>query len=269
MSSTWFPARSLLLLAAAGLWACSSDDSSGPSDPGDDELPEFTAGTTQLSPALRATIAGLLGDFGDASGLSTDPEAEGALAAAGAAFLGEGWITGVTASSASIRRGGGGGANVQASRVDGTWGVFGVAVAVYPTLESQVSAYYTGVVALKGNEAAIGIKAAHTEPEIQDARADFPEPKAWGLFFQGQSRGWGATDGYTQVIPKNITPCEETIPGVVCHEGTFSLGLEILESVPLPQLPGNQASGSREFLLNYGDVHGYYLAVYCDSSDYC
>lgn len=264
--STPRPFRLLLLLSAATLWACSSDDSNGPpDDTPDDVLPEFPEGITTLGGAERSAVARILENAGDASGVGADPEAAGAIGAAAAAILGEGKISGVTASSASVRSAGG---NAQARLVDGTWGVFGVAVAVYPNTESPVSAYYTGVVALKGNEAAIGIKRAHTEPEILDANAEFPHPKAVGLFFQGRSRGWGAVDGYMQVIPKEITPCTSAIPGIVCHEGTVSLGLEILASAPL-QFSGNQASGSRQFVLEYGDVQGYYIAVYCDSSDYC
>jgi hypothetical protein len=276
MSRTWFPARSpagtnrplrlLLLLAAAGLWACSDDSSSGPpDDPDDPELPDFPAGESQVDAATRAAIADIIADAADATGAASDPEAAGVLGALGATFLSEGRITGVTASSSAIR----GDPTVGARMVDGTWGVFGVAVALFPDQQSPVQAYYTGVVALNGSEAAIGIKKANTEPEIQDAHADFPHPKAAGYFFQGQTRGWGAIDGYMQVIPKEANPCDGEVPfGVICHTGTHSFGLEILASVPL-QFSGNQASGSRSFLLAYGDRRGYYLWVYCDQVDFC
>lgn len=262
-----YTARSsrLLLLAAAGLWACSDDSSGPPDDTPDPVLPEFHEGINTLGGAERSAIAEILANAGDASGVGADPEAEGAIAAAAQAILGEGKVSGVTASSAGIRNAGG---NPQARLVDGTWGVFGATVALYPDTESPVSAYYTGVVALKGNEAAIGIKRAHTEPEILDANAEFPHPKAVGLFFQGRRRGWGAADGYMQVIPKEVIPCGATIPGITCLQGEISVGLEILESVPL-QFSGNQASGSREFVLEYGEVQGYAIAVYCDSSEFC
>ena len=79
-----------------------------------------------------------------------------------------------------------------------------------PNWGSHVKTYYTAVVALKGTEAAIGIKKAETEQEVLNARGDFPSAKAKGVFFQGRSRGWGAVDGYTQVIVKSQ---EATAPG--------------------------------------------------------
>ena len=154
--------------------------------------------------------------------------------------------------------------------VDGTWGVFGAAVAVYPNEGSAVQAYYTGVIALNGNQVAIGIKRADTEQEIVNANAVFPHPKAVGLFFQGRQSGWGALDGYVQVIPKSHEGgcAGVAVTGIVCYVGIASAGLEILASAPL-QFSGNQASGTRMFELGYADYRGYFLEVYCDQVDFC
>jgi len=255
--------RTLVLIAALALPACSSEESNGgPPDP--DELPEFTAGDAQVSPAVRTAIADLVLAMGVNAGAAADPEMLGVLATVGAALMGEGRVTGVTAGSA-LR-----GNRAPASRTEGIWGVFGVGVAVYPAHEQPVQAYYTAVVALRGNEAAIGLKKANTEQEIFNAHADFPHPKAMGLLFQGRSRGWSAVEGYTQVIEKGIDgDCGGVaVAGVVCKYGMVSAGLEIDASVPL-QFSGNTASGTREFALTYGDVRGYHIEVYCDESSFC
>ena len=254
--------RTALLFSAVALWACSDDGTNDP--PADDGLPAFTAGDAQVSADVRTAIAALLADVGASSGAAADPELAGVLGAIGSAIVGEGRVTGVTASSA-LRT-----APVPASLVDGTWGVFGVGIAVYPELGQPVKAYYTAVVALKGTEAAIGIKKAETEQEVLNARGDFPNAKAKGVFFQGRSRGWGAVDGYTQVIMKSQdSECTGVaVTGIVCHYGIASSGLEILESVPL-QFSGNGATGSREFVLPYGDVRGYSIDVYCDQVSFC
>lgn len=257
--------RRLPLLAAALLWACSDD---GGTDPPDDDggLPAFTAGDQQLSPALRAEVAAMVGDVVDASGASADPEAAGVVGAIAAGFLGDGWITGVDASSASLMVG-----DPSLRLVSGTWGVFAAGVAVYPNDQAPVTAYYTAIVALNGNEVAIGVRKAVTEQQILNQRSDFPDPIARGLLFQGASRGWGALTGYMQVIGlKTITGgCSGTMPaGVSCQYGTSSAGLEILTSAPLP-FAGNGASGGREFLLDYGDVRGYAFDVLCDQASFC
>ena len=253
--------RTIALLVAVALSACSDDESTNPPD--GDELPAFTAGDAQVSPAVRTAIADLIGDLGVATGAAADPEAAGVLNTIGAAVLGEGRITGVTAGSA-LR-----GSKTMAL-VDGTWGVFGVAVAVYPAHDLAVKAYYSGVVALHGNQAAIGLKKANTEQEIFNNRGEFPNAKAWGWLFQGRTQGWGAVEGYTQAIPKDFTTdcAGVSLAGVTCQYGTTSAGLEIDASVPL-SFSGNTASGTREFALPYGDVRGYYISVYCDEATFC
>ena len=255
--------RTFALLAAVALSACSGDESTN-QPPDGDELPAFTAGDAQVSPAVRTAIAGLIVDLGTATGAAADPELAGVLGTIGAAIVGEGRITGVTAGSA-LR-----GSRNMASLADGTWGVFGVAVSVYPAHDVAVKAYYTAVVALHGNQAAIGLKKANTEQEVRNNRGDFPDPKASGWLFQGRTQGWGAVEGYTQAIPKDFTTdcAGVAIAGVTCQYGTTSAGLEIDASVPL-SFSGNTASGSRQFTLPYGDVTGYYIAVYCDESSFC
>jgi hypothetical protein len=144
-------------------------------------------------------------------------------------------------------------------------------VAVYPDDQSPASAYYTGIVALNGNEVAIGIRKAVTPQQMTDMRSDFPDPIARGMLFQGQSRGWEALTGYMQVIGlKSVAgPCAGTMPsGVSCQYGTSSAGLEILTSAPLP-FAGNGASGGREFLLDYGYVRCYAFDVLCDQASFC
>ena len=254
--------RTFALLVAVALSACSDDESTN-QPPDGDELPAFTAGDAQVSPAVRTAIADLIDDLGTATGTAADPELAGVLGVIGAAVVGEGRITGVTAASA-LR-----GSNAMAL-VDGTWGVFGVAVAVYPAHDAFVKAWYTAVVALHGNQAAIGLKTANTEQEISSSRGEFPHPKAAGWLFQGRTQGWGAVEGYTQAIPKSfITGCAGvSIAGVICEYGRVSVGLEIDASVPLP-FAGNTASGTREFNLPYGDVGGYYITVYCDEASFC
>jgi hypothetical protein len=253
----------LAVIAAVMLSACSDDASNG-GPPDEEGLPEFTAGDAQVSPDVRTAIATLIGDLGGNAGATADPELAGVLGTIGAAILREGRITGVTAGSA-LRA-----PNDAASLIQGTWGVFGVGVAVYPAHEQPVRAYYTAVVALSGTEAAIGIKKAETEQEILNARGEFPHPKAMGLLFQGRSRGWGAVAGYTQSIEKGIVgDCAGAgAAGVVCRYGTVSAGLEIGASVPL-SFSGNTASGTREFALPYGDVRGYHIEVYCDEASFC
>lgn len=254
--------RTALLLSTVALWACSDDGGSAP--PADDGLPEFTAGDAQVSTEIRTEIASLVNDVGESSGAAADPEQAGVLAAIGSAITGEGRVTGITGSSA-LRT-----TPAAASLAEGTWGVFAVGVAVYPQAGQPLKAYYTAVVALKGSEAAIGIKKAETEQEVLNARGDFPSAKARGVFFQGRSRGWGAVDGYTQVIMKSQdNECTGfAVTGIVCHYGIASSGLEILESVPL-QFSGNGATGSREFVLPYHDVRGYSIDVYCDQVTFC
>ena len=255
--------RTLVLIAALALPACSSEESNGgPPDP--DELPEFTAGDAQVSPAVRTAIASLITDLGTATGAAADPELAGVLGTIGAAMMGEGRITGVTAGSA-LR-----GSRTMASLADGTWGVFGVGVAVYPAHDETITAWYTAVVALNGNQAAIGLKKANTEQEVRNNRGTFPDPKAMGWLFQGRTQGWGAVEGYTQAIPKDFTTtcAGVAIAGVTCQYGTTSAGLEIDASVPL-SFSGNTASGSRQFALPYGDVTGYYINVYCDEASFC
>jgi len=251
------------VLAAVMLSACSDDGSTG-APPAEEGLPDFSAGDAQVSPDVRAAIADLIGDLGATAGATADPELAGVLGTIGSVMLREGRITGVTAGSA-LR-----GARPAASLIQGTWGVFGVGVAVYPAHEQPVRAYYTAVVALSGNEAAIGIKKAETQQEVINARGEFPHPKATGLLFQGRSRGWAAVEGYTQVIEKGIDgDCAgAAAAGVVCRYGTVSAGLEIDASVPL-SFSGNAASGTREFALPYGDVRGYHIEVYCDEASFC
>ena len=254
--------RAALLLSVVALWACSDDGANDP--PADDGLPEFTAGDAQVSAEVRTAIAQLVADIGASSGAAADAEMAGVLGAVGNALIGEGRVTGVTASSA-LRT-----APAAASLAAGTWGVFAVGIAVYPDGQQPLKAYYTAVVALKGTEAAIGIKKAETEQEVFNARADFPHAKAKGLFYQGRSRGWGAVAGYMQVIMKSQDgECTGTVvTGIVCHYGIASTGLEILESVPL-QFAGNGATGSRQFVLPYRDVRGYSIDVYCDQVSFC
>ena len=268
MTRSWYSTRVRLLpLAAAALWACSSDESGGPSEP-DEGLPEFTAGDAQLSPDLRATIAAMVADFGDQAGAGSDPELAGVVGAIGAAFIGEGRITGVTASNASLAVGS---AGAQARLVDGIWGVFGVSVVVFPEIGSPLSDYYTAVVALRGNRAAISIRHADSEAEMLTMRSDFPSQIAQGLYFEGPTKGWGALTGYMQVIGLKTTigGCAGSFPtGVDCVHGTTSLGLEILTSAPYP-FAGNTASGGRQFILEYGDVRGYEIVVYCDQASFC
>ena len=254
--------RTFALLAAVALSACSGDESTN-QPPDGDEFPAFTAGDAQVSPAVRTAIAGLIVDLGTATGAAADPELAGVLGVIGAAVVGEGRITGVTAGSA-LR-----GSNAMAL-ADGTWGVFGVAVAVYPAHDEFIKAWYTVVVALNGNQAAIGLKKANTPQEVSSSRGEFPDPKAMGWLFQGRTQGWGAVEGYTQSIPKSfITGCGAvSIAGVICESGRTSAGLEIDASVPLP-FSGNTASGSRQFVLPYGDVAGYYITVYCDEASFC
>ena len=105
--------RTFALLAAVALSACSGDESTN-QPPDGDELPAFTAGDAQVSPAVRTAIAGLIVDLGTATGAAADPELAGVLGVIGAAVVGEGKITGVTAGSA-LR-----GSNAMAL-VDGTW----------------------------------------------------------------------------------------------------------------------------------------------------
>jgi hypothetical protein len=251
------------VLAAVMLSACSDDGSDG-GPPAEEGLPEFTAGDAQVSADVRTAISDLVGDLGANAGATADPELAGVLGTIGAAMLREGRVTGVTATSA-LR-----GTRSAPSLVEGTWGVFGVTVAVYPAPEQPVRAYYTAVVALNRNEAAIGLKKAETEQEIINARGDFPHIKARGLLFQGRTRGWGAVSGYTQVIEKAIAgDCAgAAVAGVVCRYGMVSAGLEIDASVPL-SFSGNAASGTREFALPYGDVRGYHIEVYCDEASFC
>ena len=97
------------------------------------------------------------------AGAAADPEWLGVLGVVGAALVGEGRITGVTAGSA-LR-----GSNAMATRRRDL-GVFGVGVAVYPAHDSRFQAWYTVVVALNGNEAAIGLKKANTPQEIFSSR---------------------------------------------------------------------------------------------------
>ena len=256
----------LPLVAAAALWACSDDDSNGPEDPPDGGLPEFAAGDQQLSPALRAEVVAMVEGVADASGATGDAEAAGVVGAIAAAFLGDGLITGVDASSASTRVG-----HPALRLVSGIWGVFAVDVAVYPNHEDAVLAYYTVIVALNGSEVGAGVRKAVTEPQILSQRSDFPDPIARGLVFQDASRGWEALTGYMQVIGlKTIDgSCAATMPaGVVCTYGSSSAGLEITASTPVP-FSGNLAGGSRQFLLDYGDVRGYSLDVYCDEASFC
>jgi hypothetical protein len=254
--------RMALLLSAAALWACSDDGGSNPPD--DEGLPEFTAGESQVTADVRTEIASLVADVGASAGAAGDPEQAGVLAAIGSAFVGEGRVTGITASSA-LRT-----TPAAASMAEGTWGVFAVGVAVYPEAGQPLKAYYAAVVALKGNEAAIGIKKSESDAELRNARGDFPSAKAKGAFFQGRSRGWGAVDGYTQVIMKSLdNECTGfAVSGMACHWGIASSGLEILESVPL-QFSGNGATGSREFVLPYHDMRGYSIDVYCDQVTFC
>jgi hypothetical protein len=202
----------------------------------------------------------------DASGATGDPEAAGVVTAIAAGFLGDGLVTGVDASSASALVG-----DPALQRVSGTWGVFAVDVAVYPNHQDAVLAYYTVIVALNGNEVAAGVRKAVTEQQILNQRSDFPDPIARGLLFQGASRGWEAVTGYMQVIGLKTVDgaCAATMPaGVVCTYGFSSAGLEIDASVPVP-FSGNQAGGSRTFVLDYGDVRGYSLDVYCDEASFC
>jgi hypothetical protein len=254
--------RAFALLTAVALSACSGDESTS-QPPDGDELPAFTAGDAQVAPAVRTAISGLIVDLGTATGAAADPELAGVLGTIGAAMVGEGRITGVTAGSAL--RG-----SKTMSLVDGTWGVFGVAVAVYPAHDQPIKAWYTAVVALHGNQAAIGLKKANTEAEVRNNRGDFPDPKANGWLFQGRTQGWGAVEGYTQAIPKDFTTdcAGVSISGVTCQYGMTSAGLEIHASVPL-SFSGNTASGSRQFTLAYGDVAGYYINVYCDEASFC
>jgi hypothetical protein len=251
------------VLAAVLLSAC-SDDGSSDVPPAEEGLPDFTAGDAQVSPDVRAAIADLIGDLGATAGATADPELAGVFGTIGSVMLGEGRLTGAPAGSA-LR-----GPQPAASLVQGTWGVFGVGVAVYPAHEQPIRAYYSAVVALSGNEAAIGVKKAETEQEIRNANGRFPDPKATGLFFQGRSRGWAAVEGYTQMIEKVIDgDCAGVAAaGVVCRYGMVSAGLEIDASVPL-SFSGNTASGTREFALPYGDVRGYHIEVYCDEASFC
>ena len=254
--------RTALLFSAVALWACSDDGTNAP--PADSGLPAFTAGDAQVSAEVRTAIADVVADVGASSGAAADPELAGVLGAIGSAIVGEGRVTGVTASSA-LRTAPG-----AASLVEGTWGVFGFAVAVYPSEGEPLKAYYTGVVALNGTAAAIGIKKAETEPEVRNARADFPNSKARGLFFADRSLGWGAVAGYTQTIGKTEEgACAGVaLSGILCTYGMASSGLEISESEPL-SFSGNSATGSRRFALPYGDVRGYFFAVYCDQVSFC
>lgn len=254
--------RTALLLSAVALWACSGDGANAP--PADDGLPAFTAGDAQVSAEVRTAIADMVADVGATSGAAADPEVAGVLGAIGSAILGEGRVTGVTASSA-LRTAPG-----AVSLVDGTWGVFGFAVAVYPSEGEPLKAYYTGVVALNGTAVAIGLKKAETEQEFRNFRGEFPDPKARGLFFEDRSRGWGAVAGYTQAIGKTEDgACAGVaLAGILCTYGMASAGLEIGESVPL-SFSGNTATGSRGFALAYGDVRGYFFAVYCDQASFC
>jgi hypothetical protein len=257
--------RRFTLLAAALLWACSDDGGSNPPDP-DPGLPDFTAGDQQLDPALRAEVVAMVGDAADASGATVDPEAAGVLGAIAAGFTGEGRVTGVDASSASLLVG-----NPALRRVSGTWGVFGVGVAVHPDDQSAATAYYTAVVALNGNEVAIGIRKAVTPQQMTDMHSAFPDPIARGMIFQGRSRGWEALTGYMQVIGlKSVAgDCAGTMPvGVSCQYGTSSLGLEIEASAPMP-FSGNGAGGGRTFILPYGDVRGYAFDVICSETTIC
>lgn len=255
--------RTFALLAAVALSACSDDESTN-QPPDGDELPAFTAGDAQVSPAVRTAIADLIVGMGAATGAAADPELAGVLGVISAAVVGEGRITGVTAGSA-LR-----GSRTMASLADGTWGVFAAGVAVYPAHDEFIMAWYTVVVALNGNQAAIGLKKANTQQEVSANRGEFPDPKAMGWLFQGRTQGWGAVEGYTQSIPKSfINLCAGvSIPGVICESGRSAAGLEIDASVPL-SFSGNTASGSRQFALPYGDVAGYYINVYCDEATFC
>ncbi|HJS46776.1 MAG TPA: hypothetical protein VJ773_02190 [Gemmatimonadales bacterium] len=258
--------RSFPLLAAAFLWACSDEDGgTNPPDP-DEGLPEFAAGDQQLSPALRAEVLAMVAEVADAAGVDADPELAGVVGAIAAGFTGDGWISGVDASSASLMVG-----NPELRLASGTWGVFAAGVAVYPNDQDPVTAYYTAIVALRGTEVAIGVRKAVTEQQLSTMRSDFPDPIARGLLFQGASKGWEALTGYVQVIGlKTITGgCSGTMPaGVSCQYGTSSAGLEITASTPVP-FNGNLAGGSRQFLLDYGDVRGYAFDVLCDAASFC
>lgn len=258
--------RSFPLLAAAVLLACSGDDGgTNPPDP-DEGLPEFAAGDQQLSPALRAEVLAMVAGAAEAAGIDADPEIAGVVGAIAAGFSGDGRISGVEASSASLMVG-----TPELRLAPGTWGVFAAGVAVYPNDQDPVTAYYTAIVALRGSEVAIGVRKAVTEQQIFNQRSDFPDPIARGLLFQGASRGWEALTGYMQVIGlKSITGgCSGTMPaGVSCEYGTSSAGLEITASTPVP-FNGNLAGGSRQFLLDYGDVRGYAFNVYCDAATFC
>ena len=204
-------------------------------------------------------------DLVDASNATPDAEATAVVDGVAAAFAGDGRITGVDAASASLMVGA-----PELSRVEGTWGVFAADIAVYPDHQDPVSAYYTAIVALNGNEVALGVRKG-VGPDVINMHSDFPSLIARGLLFQGASRGWGALDGYMQVIglKQEDGACAATMPaGVVCTYGYSSAGLEILESAPLP-FSGNQAGGGRSFVLGYGDVRGYSLDVYCDEASFC
>jgi len=257
--------RAALLLSAVALWACSDDGANDP--PADTGLPEFTVGDAQVSAEVRTAMAQVVADVGASSGAAADAELAGVLGAIGSAILGEGRITGVSGvtTSSALRT-----APAPATLVSGPWGVFGFAVAVYPSEGEPLKAYYTGVVALNGTAAAIGIKKAETEPEVRNARADFPNSKARGLFFADRSLGWGAVAGYTQTIGKTEEgACAGVaLTGILCTYGMASSGLEISESEPL-SFSGNSATGSRRFALPYGDVRGYFFAVYCDQASFC
>ena len=65
--------RAFALLAALALSACSGDESTT-QPPAGDELPAFTAGDAEVSPAVRMAIAGLIVALGTATGAAADPE---------------------------------------------------------------------------------------------------------------------------------------------------------------------------------------------------
>jgi len=89
--------RTFVLLAAVVLSACTNEPTYEPSN---DSLPAYTARDAQVSPAVRTAIADLIGDLAVATGAAADPELAGVHGVIGAAVVGEGRITGVTAGSA-------------------------------------------------------------------------------------------------------------------------------------------------------------------------
>jgi hypothetical protein len=193
------------------------------------------------------------------------------LTAFGDAIVAEGWVTGVTVTSA-LSLASAGPATRASLASQGVWAVFGGTVGVFtgqnPQTQQATGYIVRGIVAMRDSTIVVGYNT--WDLYALEPTGTFGHGGAQGLVFEGSTRTWSATAGIVSLSAEDSIPSQcSGFPrdGITCANASHANGtLAISTSVPVP---GTGATGGYTFGFAGQRLRGYVLSVSCEESSVC